>query len=158
MYSLRSAGSEDAEFLYSLFVATMRSSITQVWGIWDEPRWAAFFRNHFDPARYQVVVVEGHDVGALAVERRSNEVYLDTVEIAPEYQGSGLGTALIREVLRDAWSQALPVTLQVNRANPSKRLYERLGFVEIGRTGTHYRMQAAPPTVNTAGRQSVDEP
>ena len=43
MYTLRSATDADYDFLYQLFVATMRPSITQVWG-WEEARWATFFR------------------------------------------------------------------------------------------------------------------
>jgi len=123
----------------------MRASIVEVWGTWDEARWADFFRGHFDPTRYQVVVVDGEDAGALSVERREGEIYLDTVEVAPHYQGRGLGTALIQSVLEDARSRGLPVTLQVNRANRSRRLYERLGFVEIDRTDTHDLMRWAPP-------------
>ena len=144
-YSLRSAAEQDYDFLYGLFVATMRDSIIEVWGAWDEAHWAAFFRAHFDPAAYQVVIVDGEDMGALSVERRRDEVYLDTVEIAPVYQGRGLGTAVIRDVLTEAWAAELPVTLQVNRANRSRRLYERLGFVQTGRTDTHILMRAAPP-------------
>lgn len=144
-YSLRPASAGDYEFLYRLFVTTMRDSIVQVWGEWDEPRWAAFFRDHFRPDAYQVVVVGGIDVGALAIERRPDAVYLDTIEIAPAHQGRGLGTQIIQDVLTDAWAAGLPVTLQVNRANRSRRLYERLGFVEIGHTDTHYLMRASPP-------------
>jgi ribosomal protein S18 acetylase RimI-like enzyme len=143
MYTLRSATDEDYDFLYQLFITTMRSSITQVWG-WEEARWAVFFREHFDASRYQIVVVDGQDVGALWVEQRPTEVYLDTIEIAPAWQGRGLGTAILRAVLADARARGLPVTLQVNRASPARRLYERLGFVETGRTATHYMMCASP--------------
>lgn len=144
-YALRPAKEVDYEFLYRLFVATMRSSITELWGVWDEARWAAFLQEHFDASRYQVVVVEGRDVGALAIERRPGQIHLDTVEIAPEYQGRGLGSALIRTVLEEAWKKGASVTLQVNRANRSRRLYERLGFTETGQTPTHYHMRASPP-------------
>ncbi len=142
-YTLRPAEHADYAFLYGLFVATMRDSISQIWG-WEEARWATFYRPQFDPSRYRIVVVDGQDIGALVVERRPTELYLDTVEIVSEHQGRGLGTVLIRDVLAEARAGGLPVTLQVNRANPARRLYERLGFVETGRTETHYRMRASP--------------
>lgn len=138
---LRQASDDDYGFLYDLFVRTMRPSIVHVWGSWEEDRWEAFFREHFDPVRYQIVIVNGVAVGALSVERRPDELYLDTVEVDPEFQGRGLGTALIRDVLLRAAREKLPVTLQVNVANRSRRLYERMGFVTTGQTETHYLMR-----------------
>jgi hypothetical protein len=40
----------------------------------------------------------------------------------------------------------LPVTLQVNRANPSRRLYQGLGFEVTGETATHFLMRWSPPS------------
>lgn len=142
-YTLRPATPADEPFLYALFRATMRASINQLWGDWDEARWSRFFRDQFQAARYQVVQVGGADVGALVVDVRSDEVYLDTVEIAPGYQGRGLGTAIVRAVLEDAAERGLPVRLQVNRANRARALYERLGFREVGRSDTHVCMRTA---------------
>jgi ribosomal protein S18 acetylase RimI-like enzyme len=144
MYSLRPATDDDFGFLHELFVATMQSSIIEFWGTWDQDRWDTFFREHFNASLYQIVLVGGQAVGALSVERRTHEIYLDTVEIDPNYQGRGLGTALIRTVLADAFTHHLPVTLQVNRANRSRDLYQRLGFTETGRTDTHILMRASP--------------
>jgi ribosomal protein S18 acetylase RimI-like enzyme len=144
-YTLRPASADDEGFLYDLFVRTMQPSIVQVWGSWDEDRWNAFFHQHVDPLRSQVVVVEGTDVGVLSVERRPDAIYLDTVEIDPAYQGRGLGTALIQGVLADGAGARLSVSLQVNTANRSRRLYERLGFVITEQTETHYLMRWSPP-------------
>lgn len=48
----------------------------------------------------------------------------------PDYQGQGLGTAVILDVIGQAASRRLPVELSVVPANPrAKHLYERLGFV-----------------------------
>lgn len=144
-YTLRGATDADYDFLYWLFVATMKDSISQLWG-WEDARWSAFFREHFIADRYQIVVVDGRDVGALWVEDRPGEVYLDTIEIAPAYQGRGLGAALLHAVLADAHARGLPVTLQVNRVSRARRLYQRLGFTETGRTATHYLPRASLPS------------
>jgi GNAT superfamily N-acetyltransferase len=69
-------------------------------------------------------------------------VWLDTVEIAPEHQGRGLGSAIVHAVLEEARSRDRPVGLQVNRANRARQLYERRGFVEVDTTETHYLMRA----------------
>jgi GNAT superfamily N-acetyltransferase len=141
-FVLRPATPDDADFAWHLFKLTMQESIEAVWGEWDEIHWDRFFRDHFDPMQTQVVVVAGQDVGILRVEERRGEVWLDTVEIAPEHQGRGLGSAIVHAVLEEARSRDRPVGLQVNRANRARQLYERLGFVEVDTTETHYLIRA----------------
>jgi ribosomal protein S18 acetylase RimI-like enzyme len=141
-YRLRAATDRDAAFIYRLRVAGLREYVAQVWG-WDEPFQAARFREHFDPAHYQVVVVDGLDVGAVAVEWRAGEVFLADIEIQPQLRGRGLGTAIVGAVLAEAGRRELPAALQVLKVNPARRLYERLGFRVVGETPTHYLMRTA---------------
>lgn len=155
-YTLRPAMDADYEFLYALHEATMKPAVSQIWG-WDDARQSALFRERFDPATRQVIVIDGRDVGVLEVEERPVEVFLANIEIAPEQQNRGLGAAIITDILHDAHARRLPVTLQVNRVNHARRLYERLGFVETGRTETHYLMRADAPGPGTRTR-SQDSP
>ena len=51
------------------------------------------------------------------------------IQCLPEFQGKGLGTAVLQHVIEQGARRALPVTLSVVPANPrARRLYERLGF------------------------------
>lgn len=143
-YRLRPATEDDFGFLSRLHAATMKATVTEVWG-WDDGFQAAYFRDHFDPSRQQIIVVDGRDIGVLAVERHPDGVFLGNIEIAPEEQGRGLGAAIVRDVMTESFGRGLPVALQVNRINRARRLYERLGFVETGRTETHVQMTASPP-------------
>lgn len=56
----------------------------------------------------------------------------DTPELAiavkPEYRGRGVGTALLTRLLADAQMRHPAVSLSVATDNPSRRLYQRLGF------------------------------
>ena len=81
----------------------------------------------------------------LEVLRSDGELNLANIRVAPEYQGQGIGTRLIGEMLREAHQQGLPVTLRVLKVNPARRLYERLGFVVVGETQTHHLMACSPP-------------
>jgi GNAT superfamily N-acetyltransferase len=113
--------------------------VAQIWG-WDESFQAARFRASFDPAKYQVIVVDYRDVGALSVESRENELLLADIEILPDWRGKGLGTRIIRDLLNRANALGCPVSLQVFKINPARRLYERLGFFVAGESETHYLM------------------
>jgi len=143
-FALRPAAQNDEDFAWQIFKLTMQESITAVWGGWDDVRWNTFFRRHYDPGLTRIIVVDGRDVGILRAEERPDEVWLDTVEIAPEQQGRGLGSTIVRAVLADARSRNRAVGLQVNRANRARLLYERLGFIEVGSTDTHHLMRAEP--------------
>jgi ribosomal protein S18 acetylase RimI-like enzyme len=141
---LRAARQADAEFLYGLLKATMQAYVAQVWG-WDEQWQRAYFQEHFDPSQEQIVILEGEEIGVLAIEEKEDAVFLSKVYLLPEYQGQGIGTHLMRSVLDGAFGRGLPVTLRVLKVNPARRLYERLGFVVAGETETHTLMEARPP-------------
>jgi ribosomal protein S18 acetylase RimI-like enzyme len=73
---------------------------------------------------------------------RGKNLELHTLCIAPEYQGQGTGTAVIRQIVNDAQGQEREVLVSVLKPNRAARaLYERLGFVIIGETGHHYQMR-----------------
>jgi GNAT superfamily N-acetyltransferase len=141
-YRLRAATQRDAAFIYGLRVAGLRPYVARIWG-WDDAVQAARFREQVAPVRYDIIVVDGRDVGAVAVEWRRDEVLLADIEVAPAWRGRGLGTAIIGEVLAEAERRGLPVILQVLKGNPARRLYERLGFRVVGETPTHDRMRTA---------------
>ena len=144
-FGLRHARAGDREWLYALHCATMRDVVERTWG-WDEAWQRAHFDSRFAPAAISVVTVAGRDVGVLSLQARPAELYVAALEIAPEMQGRGLGTAVMRRVLADAASRGLPVTLQVLKANEgARRLYERLGFQVTGQVERHLRMRHAGP-------------
>ena len=116
----------------------------QTWGKWDEEWQSARFRDNFDPSDYQIIVVDGRDAGEIILADRESELYIASILILPEYQGHGIGTAIIRDILARADQRGLPVALQVLKVNPARRLYERLGFAVIGETDTHYLMRSQP--------------
>ena len=84
--------------------------------------------------RVRVIVLDGVDVGRLDVQEDDDEIFLALIELAPEHQGRGVGSRLIRDVLDRA--DGKPVVLSVLAVNHrAYRLYRRLGFTEISRDG-----------------------
>jgi len=144
---LRPATDADFEFLFCLFMATLRVYAEQVYGPKDEATHRQFFTERFRPASIQIVMIDGQDAGMLQLEpSASGGVSLVNIRMTPAYQGRGIGGRLIADVLRDAHARGQSVELRVFKINPARRLYERLGFVVIAETGTHDLMEARPPT------------
>lgn len=130
-YKLRQATHNDHDFLYHLHIATIRDAVEATWG-WDEEFQRRYFEEHWDPGPRQIIVVEGQDVGVVQVEMYQDEIFLALIEVAPEWQGKGIGSTVIRDVQAQAREAGLPLTLHVLKANPkARRLYERLGFVVV---------------------------
>ena len=63
-------------------------------------------------------------------ETDGDELYLDTIAVAPSQQGKGIGGLLLRHIIAYAKEQQFPkVGLLVDTKNPNaQRLYERTGF------------------------------
>jgi ribosomal protein S18 acetylase RimI-like enzyme len=145
-FTLRAAGAADYQWLWELKRLTMRAYVEQTWGSWDEPAQEAFFRRNFSPATIQVVVVGGRSAGLLEVAREPKDLFLANVQIDPDFQNRGLGTAVVQTVLATGEALGLPVRLQVLRVNGgARRLYERLGFAVYEETATHALMRWHPP-------------
>lgn len=143
--SLRPATPDDSEYLCRLNEATIRPYAEQTYGPWDEAVARRIFAERFRPESTRIVVIDGRDAGMLDVRISERAVTLANIRVAPEYQGQGIGTRLIGEVIREAHRRGLPVALRVLKVNPARRLYERLGFVIVSETKTHYLMWAHPP-------------
>jgi ribosomal protein S18 acetylase RimI-like enzyme len=72
------------------------------------------------------------------VDERTPEL---TVAVEPHARGRGVGTALLRALIDRAEAAGFPaLSLSVEEDNPAIRLYERLGFVPVAKTGNAWTM------------------
>lgn len=105
-----------------------------------------------------VWVEDGRTVGNVSLRRVAGEpAYLiGNVAVHPDWQRRGIATALIEAALESVSRQGTRwVGLEVRTDNPNaRRLYERLGFSEIGQTwtmtrpaGLDWQRRAAPVSV-----------
>lgn len=80
-----------------------------------------------------ILTVNGIDAGWMAIQRLPEEVRLVEIMIDARFQGQGVGSHLVRELLSEAKGLGVPLRLYVNRTNAGAvRFYERLGFVATG--------------------------
>jgi ribosomal protein S18 acetylase RimI-like enzyme len=88
----------------------------------------AQYRVAYPAAEWLIVEADGAAAGRLAVERREASLHLIDIALVAERRGGGLGGAILADLIGEADALGLPVSLQVDQANPARRLYERLGF------------------------------
>jgi ribosomal protein S18 acetylase RimI-like enzyme len=142
--SLRPALPDDEAFLLELRKATMTGHLTRAGEPTDDDAHRARLLHRYDAA--QVICIDGAPAGLLKAHRTDTEWVVVQLQITPALQGRGIGEQAMRIVLHAATVDAVPVTLQVLKGNPAKRLYERLGFEIVGEDQTQFHMRIDPCT------------
>lgn len=122
----------------------MGPSIEQLFGPWVDAIQKDFFDRWFRPDGVLVIELEDEGVGVLGLEDRGDEVYVTRIEVLPEWQNRGIGTAVIQSVLEKARKEAKSVSLHVFEINPARELYLRLGFVISDQHEDRILMKAMP--------------
>lgn len=141
---LRPATPEDEPWARELNAAAYRPVIEQQFGFWDHPEQQRQFSDKWAQGQYQIICLEGAAVGVLWVAFETEQVFINEILIVPERQGLGIGTQLVRDVLREADARDLPVRLRALIRNRARALYERLGFTVDAVTATHFLMTWTP--------------
>ena len=68
------------------------------------------------------------------------------IQLLPGIQRHGIGTAIIEDLKVQATAAGLLLELDVEQDNPdARKLYERLGFVQVGETAQEYKLRWSPP-------------
>ncbi|MEV0296818.1 GNAT family N-acetyltransferase [Nocardia sp. NPDC050710] len=75
-----------------------------------------------------VRLLTGDDAGYGYLDHETPEL---AIGVAPQARGSGVGTAMLARLLTETETQWAAISLSVRDTNPAKRLYERLGFVDV---------------------------
>lgn len=102
------------------------------------------WRDAWPDADRLVVVVADEPVGRLLVDVSADGVHVVDVALLPGRRGQGIGTAVLDAVLSQADARGAPCELSVDRGSPARRLYDRLGFVEVSCDELRYRMRRTP--------------
>jgi ribosomal-protein-alanine N-acetyltransferase len=118
----------------------------------DDPWSARAFRSELDAGGFYLVArADDSDepigyAGLAVVGRRMGEfeASVHTIGVASEFQGNGIGTALLTALLAHADDLFAPVFLEVRTDNAAAlTLYERHGFTKIGVRKRYYQPSGA---------------
>ncbi|MGZ0150230.1 GNAT family N-acetyltransferase [Kribbella sp. WER1] len=122
-WALRPATAADLDTIAELRAVVMRPDLERL-GRYDEHRVRQRLRDAYTPEYTQIIEVDGTFAGSVTL-RPADRLWLEHFYLAPEYQGRGVGSGVLRSVLdldQDVW-------LNVLQGSPARRLYERHGFV-----------------------------
>jgi ribosomal protein S18 acetylase RimI-like enzyme len=139
-FSLSPASEEDKDFIFETFKLSMREYVEWAWG-WDEEFQRNGFWKNLPIEKFRLILVAGQAAGAFYVEENEQHHWVCTIFLKPEFQGLGVGSALLSQEADRARCKSKCLVLKVIKINPAKRLYERLGFKVMKEDNATYHMQ-----------------
>jgi ribosomal protein S18 acetylase RimI-like enzyme len=120
----------------------MQESISAFRGEWDGVRERAQFEQQLALDRTYIIASHGLDVGFVTILPRGGRLHIYTLCTAPEHQGGGIGSGVIRHVVANGLGSGRDIVLSVLKPNRrAQALYERLGFVVVGETEHHRHLR-----------------
>jgi ribosomal protein S18 acetylase RimI-like enzyme len=152
--TLRRVTAGDEEFVYQVYASTRAEELAPL--KWSAEQQDSFLRMQFtlrqrdygarfDAAGHQIVLRGDRPVGIIWVSRDGREIRLADLALLPAQRGSGIGTILVRELIKESDRTGKPVRLMVLQVNRGAlRLYERLGFKVVGTSGFYFEMERRP--------------
>ena len=125
-WTLRPATANDLEELVELRAVAMRPDLERL-GRYDEHRVRQRLRDAYTPEHTRIIEVDGEFAGSISMRPAEDRQWLEHFYLAPQHQGRGVGSAVLRSVLDEA--AGTTVALNVLQGSPARKLYERHGFV-----------------------------
>ncbi|MCK6624308.1 MAG: GNAT family N-acetyltransferase [Anaerolineae bacterium] len=151
--TFRPIGPDDESFLYEVYASTRAEEMALV--DWTEDQKKAFLRMQFNAqhqyyqdvyagANFQIILLNGQPIGRLYLARWSHEIRIIDIALLSQFRNSGIGTALLKDLLAEAAQAGQAVTIHVEKFNQALRLYERLGFVKTLDKGVYFFLKWTP--------------
>ncbi|WP_395446287.1 GNAT family N-acetyltransferase (plasmid) [Aminobacter sp. UC22_36] len=147
-------GDEDLPFLSALYASTRWQELEPTG--WSDEQKRSFlsqqfaaqhhhYLTHYTGAERLVVRRAGRPIGRLYLARWQGEDRIVDVAFMPEACNRGYGTAVLGDALDEAFAAGKYASIHVEKNNPAKRLYLRLGFTVVEDKCVYDLMAAFPP-------------
>ncbi|TPO09985.1 GNAT family N-acetyltransferase [Mesorhizobium sp. B1-1-5] len=149
----------DVPFLGALYASTRMEELAVT--SWSEPQKHAFldmqfqaqrahYRRYYPDADWFVIEYGSERIGRLYLERWPSQHRIIDIAFLPEHCGKGFGTALLNDLIDEAAAVGKAVSIHVEKNNPARRLYLRLGFAVSEDKGV-YDLMARPAALSGKG-------
>jgi len=156
--TLRPVVAADEPLLLEIYASTRAEEMAMV--PWTSEQQDAFVRMQFisqqehykklqPDADHDIILLNGRPVGRLYVARTNERIEIMDITVLPQDRSSGVGSRLIKSLMDEA-SASRPLRIYVETFNPSRRLFERLGFKAVDEQGFHLLMEWVPHTSSPA--------
>ena len=150
----RNAAEADLPFFAALYASTRMDEVAVTgWPIEAQHAFLiqqheaqhAHYQNAYPDAERLVIERGGEAIGRLYLWESCREIRIVDIALMPGSRGLGIGEAVLRDVQQDAASRGRIVSIHVEKHNPARALYLRLGFEPVEDKGVYDLMEWSPP-------------
>ena len=157
MIKLRTVEEKDDAFIEMVYRSTREEELN--FTNWTEQEKKAFilmqsraqlaeYKTKFPGAAFQVIIFNEKDAGRFYTWEDDKEIRLIDITVLPKFRGKGIGTSLLKELIKRSGEVQKKISLHVDPVNPVMLLYQRLGFVHVKNNGRHYYMERYPDVLS----------
>jgi len=150
----RPYAAEDFDFIEALYRSTRDEELAL--SGWPEAEKNTFltqqhraqhhhYQTYYPNAERLILERDGTSIGRLYIDIWPHELRIVDISLVPAARGQGIGEAVLRDVIAWAADQARGVSIHVEKFNPARRLYHRLGFVVTEDKGVYELMECGTP-------------
>lgn len=143
----------DEEFLFSVYSSSRAEELARI--PWNAEQKTAFLRMQFTAqkqhyaaehpaATHEIISADGIPVGRIYLDRSREAFHILDITVLAEHRNGGIGSFVLRQVMGEAARTEKPVTIYLENFNPSRRLFNRLGFEQIEEKGFHLLLRKSP--------------
>jgi ribosomal protein S18 acetylase RimI-like enzyme len=124
--TFRQARAQDFDYCKRLYFAGMQTIIDEL--NLDRNAQTISFAQQWELTQVRILMMDDTDVGWIQTIKRADELFLAQLFVDGPFQGQGIGTRAMNQLIAEAEMTGKAVCLGVAKINPALRLYERLGF------------------------------
>ncbi|MFF7110595.1 GNAT family N-acetyltransferase [Pseudomonas sichuanensis] len=154
---LRQQAEADGSLLRALFVARRAAEFAAA--PWSDAEREAFlhaqadlqgrhYAQHYPMAHFLIIKQAGQAIGRLCMDESETDLRVVDIALLPEWQGLGIGSAVLNAVLALGDGLGKACTLSVDLTNPAQTLYRRLGFEVCADQGLYLQMRRQPAAIH----------
>ncbi len=150
----RPATDDDLLFLAALYASTRADEVAATgWPAEAQREFLAqqhraqhhHYTTYYPDAEMLLIEREGRAVGRLYLDELPGEIRVIDISLVPDSRGGGIGEAVLRDIFHHADGLGKTVSIHVEKQNPARRLYLRLGFETVEDKGVYDFMVRRPP-------------
>ena len=133
----------DVDRVAELRAEVLRPDLERL-GRYDPVRVRRRLRDAFAPQHTSIIEVRDEFAGCVSLRPDGDAHWLEHFYLSPQLQGEGIGTSVLRTLLRACDRDGTTVRLNVLQGSPARRLYEREGFMLDTEDAVDVFMRRAP--------------
>lgn len=103
-----------------------------------------YYRANFVRPRFEIILLEDTPIGRLFTNRDGAGVRVLDIALLKIFRGRGIGTYIVEQLMDECRKLANPLHLCVEKINPARKLYAKLGFEIVTEEDFVLQMQWRP--------------